>query len=500
MFTSCRSPSHGALDAALYHLKNGLKLLKDVESIWARRCSIAEAQRRRNINANLPICRLPSEILSLIFLPHPLDQFDSVDNYEAFRTAVGGVCSRFRNVLLGTPSCWSNIWIDTTRISNMDTTPESRICTLIERSSNAPLRIWITCTDFGDTNPISSRRKRTMANFLKQHAPRCQTLGLTVENILTAVKMTAEGTWSGLQHLLLSSNFELEEENHGGFLNWPVLRNSLLSLSVFDTAANDSPSFVLQSLSPVFNPTTLTRLVLDVPLESLSNGSDFLKLCVHLEDLSWTYAGEPDDDDYLSLAGHVFTHLKELRFDGNYPCIALEHAAAPQLKELYGTYTDAGIDDVVSFFASPMSYPCLRIIDCKGAGRVPVERFRALIGRNSAVEWFSLSTGWENMVEILGCLSEPLYSDLASSERHDGVTGRGRLPWPNLEDLDLAPREPGEQINPMIASIVDILRSNKEVTVHFARPVKWPTKWKDSIDALLREYPSRVIFKRCTWV
>ena len=493
----CCSTPYGAVDATLYHLKNGLKLLKDVKSIWARRCSIAEVQRRRILNSSLPICRLPNEILSLIFVPRPLHPLDPVKDYEVFRTAVGGVCFRFRNVLLGTPSCWSNIWVNTARASNMNISSESRLHAWIERSSNAPLRIWMT--DVEDTNPTLSRRKRTMVNFLNRHSHRCQTLGLTVSEPMSAVELTSEGTWSTLQHLELQAKFSSEEDGHESLRNWPVFQNSLRALKIFDSAPNDEPSLVLPSLSTVFDPAALTHLDIDVPLDQLSHGSDFLKLCVHLEYLKWAYFGTPDDNDHLlSLSGHVFKHLKKANIEGEYPSTALGYAVAPHLEELHSRYMDAEREDL-SFLNSPLSYPCLRLIDCVGATEVPVEGFRAFIGRNSAVECFNLCTEWGNAVEILGCLSEPLYSDLAPSERHDGVTGRGGLPWPNLKKLDLSPSEREAEVEPMIASIVDLLCCNEEVTVGFVRPVVWPIDWKDSIDALLREYPSRVIIEQCKW-
>ena len=268
-----------------------------MEAIWTRRCSTAEVQRRRVLNSKRPVCRLPNEILSLIFLqylpPSDSDELKSeLSMYKRFRDAVGGVCFRFRNVLLNTPLCWSNISIDTSYLILPDPAKESPLLAALERSNPALIRLHFS--DRGHSGEFTPG-KQSIEKILRRHVHRCQSLVLEVYDPHLAVKLTSEGKWPQLQHLHLKMRAPSEETLLETFSAWSILQNPLPSLGFFDM--HDEESFLQPAFSTLLHPTSITHVVLNINLNP-EPVCEFLKLCVSLEDLWWQIWFTPDDTDY----------------------------------------------------------------------------------------------------------------------------------------------------------------------------------------------------------
>ena len=81
------SLSEATLAAVVYELNGGLNALEDIKALWTRRCSEARIRQHRITNSKLSICRLPDEVLSLIFEPEPFELGEAGREYDEFRDA-----------------------------------------------------------------------------------------------------------------------------------------------------------------------------------------------------------------------------------------------------------------------------------------------------------------------------------------------------------------------------------------------------------------------------
>src|ERR1700733_8056638 len=112
---------------------------------YARRSlNTVSTERKRDHNAELPVNRLPAEILSQIF-EYALDELRDTwpsDTYDDVRLVVTGVCSWWRAIAIANPALWSILVYQ----DNDEVTLWSNRWTLlcISRSGDSPLDVSIS--------------------------------------------------------------------------------------------------------------------------------------------------------------------------------------------------------------------------------------------------------------------------------------------------------------------------------------------------------------------
>ena len=454
------SPSEATLAAEMYDLKRGLRALEDIKAIWRRRSSEIEIHQRRITNSKLPICRLPDDVLSLIFEPEPFYLGHPVLAYDKFRDDAASVCFRFRQVILSSPSCWSNIWFDTGIRANVDTAEDSRLRTLFRRSKCAPLQLtWKT--EGGYYRDITKWRNYYTA-LLSHHAHRIRSLAfLASGSMVDFISLLGGASVQNLRHVRITgSSSKLEEET---LHTWVALQAPLLTLQIIN---NDwSNVLALPSFSTMFNTTVLAYLVLITPIRILDVAA-FLKCCPSLESLTWTYQGKHfTGGDLDSLSGHEFGRLRELKLENDPPGAILQRATTPKLQEL------TLFECALSFLQGQAIYPDLWNVKLYSAPSI--KDFRSFLPRARYVTDFAIFATWEVMHETLECLIE-------SVSWGQGVVGDGevveeswKLPWPHLKTLEIHGRgECPPEASVVLKHVGEILRANVGVKVLFYRPAQ----------------------------
>ena len=250
-------------------------------------------------------------------------------NTTSFVTLLASVCFRFRQVILSTPSCWSNIWIDAGTKVDIDTTDNSRIRTLFKRSKSAPLQLTWKVED-GFYEDIA-KWKNPYTALLSHHAHRIRALAfLTPYTVDALISLFGEASLPNLRHFRIVG--EDLDWGHTTLHNWAALQAPLLTLEITDRRM--SYALALPSFSTLFNTTALTNLALETPIR-LQDVVAFLKCCPSLEVLNLECQRNENTSDMLnSLSGYDFGHLRELVLQNGALGTLLQQTNTPKLQEL----------------------------------------------------------------------------------------------------------------------------------------------------------------------
>lgn len=488
------SLSEAALVALTYDLNRGLSALEDIKAIWTRRSSEAKIRQRRITNSKLSVGRLPNEVLSLVFRPEPLRLDQHPRAYEAFRDAAASVCFRFRQVILSTPSCWSNIWIDAARRMDVDIGR-----TYLQRSKCGPLHLTFHNKDGRSLG--TEKQIKPVAVLLRLHTHRIRALSFIDLPEYRAISSLDRDSLPELRHLRIQGYFLQSTLRY-----WHALQNPLLTLEIIDLGQGDDLP-TLPSFSTIFNTTSLTRLVLRVTLQ-IQDVVAFLKCCPVLEDVTWTSGygeGEYRDDAELpshvnSLSGHTFRHLQKLKVGRGLPHAILGQANAPQLRELDLEEGDPEVLMIPSFLRSQTTYPSLhRMRLCCNVEfddlQFTTDDFEDFVGRARNVEHFAVKGDWQTLDLVLHCLSDEVSRAQRAMGSGDAAQEIWRHPWPLLKTLEIWVWEVSSVESEMSEYVEEILRENDEVEVVFYRPKKWSDGWRENEDNLKKDYPSRIRFE-----
>lgn len=141
-------------------------------------------------NAAQPACRLPDDVLSDIFqvgIPFTCDLWSlrSADYLSLFDhnlrlKSIGATCSRFRNVQISTPQCWSVLHLKIVQGKITGTVLEE-LDVMLSRSRNSSFALRIEMQTSGQAQP-STITSRAISALLLPHMHRCHSLVLACDD------------------------------------------------------------------------------------------------------------------------------------------------------------------------------------------------------------------------------------------------------------------------------------------------------------------------------
>lgn len=294
-------------------LHAAVELLKEQETVLERLNACAR-------NATQPVFRVPDEILSNIFevgTPGSSDHWDADWSPRLARTvqltptqymsqlaSIGATCSRFREVVVNTPRCWTYV----TFIASGLGTKLAALETMVARSKSCKftLRLELRAKSFSP----STYTRHAIASILLPHMNRCQALLFVSHNLRDALPNTIPMTsLQNVRHLAFdwSGAIDLDIDNEGDENAGQSAEESVHSLiaaiatPLQSIAITRHTSQVMLRDFENINSQCLTRLRLNV-CAPMAHVIQLLQRCLLLEHLDWTVDSERDDTRELTLS------------------------------------------------------------------------------------------------------------------------------------------------------------------------------------------------------
>lgn len=380
-----------SIHARVWKLKQEAVLITEVLAMLEQERKNIELHLALAHNALLPICRLPDELLSIVFeiqAPFPGDTWQIecdepwfLDDYMEYVASVSKTCSRFRVIVLRNPRCWSSIRSSLSFQQGDSTSSFLELASYLSRSKKHPFNLAL---DFKFDKPEVKTFKK-MLTFLEQHMERCQTLQYVCHEKDVLHLISPSTPLAALRHL--SITWKGSRHNPTSVPIFAQLVEPLLNLWLSDMDSDEATS--MADFLGALRMDCLTRLSLGVHLQA-QDCVQILSRCSSLKQLHIKYPestqNAPQSEAIslpflvsMSLTGAVEDDWRSLRLD------------CPQLSRVWIATDPSDTRHLPSILQEPVSAPSSLIrlaYQPHNISQDALERFMHLHTRVEELAWF----------------------------------------------------------------------------------------------------------------